>query len=321
LCRLLTDTVVKILIVDEMHPSLFPMLDQAGLLYRYEPTFKRPQILSHIGEYEGLIIRSKTVIDEEVLQHAPLLRFVARAGAGLDLIDLEAVQQRNVQVFAANEGNRDAVAEHVVGMLLGLFANIVKADREVRQGIWDREGNRGIELMGKTVGLIGYGFNGSATARRLSGFGCRVLAYDKYLVNYGDEYAQESSLEEIMVQADVISLHVPLTAETRLMINDDFVANVARPFFLLNIARGEIVNMETIVKGLESGKIRGACLDVLENEKLKTLTPEQQKSFEYLCNSSRVILTPHVAGWTQESYAKINEALVKQITASLSVEK
>ncbi len=321
MCRLLTDTVVKILIVDEMHPSLFPMLDQAGLSYRYEPTFKRPQILSHIGEYEGLIIRSKTVIDEEVLHQAPLLRFVARAGAGLDLIDLGAVQQRNIQVFAANEGNRDAVAEHVIGMLLGLFANIVKADREVRQGIWDREGNRGIELMGKTLGLIGYGFNGSATARRLSGFGCRVLAYDKYLVNYGDVYAQESSLEEIMAQADVISLHVPLTAETRLMINDDFVARVARPFFLLNIARGEIVNMDTIVKGLESGKIRGACLDVLENEKLNTLTPEQRKSFDYLSNSPRVILTPHVAGWTQESYAKINEALVKQIKASLSVEK
>lgn len=320
MCRLLTDTVVKILIVDEMHPSLFPMLDQAGLSYRYEPAFKRPQILSYISEYEGLIIRSKTVIDEEVLQHAPRLRFVARAGAGLDLIDLEAVRRRNIQVFAANEGNRDAVAEHVVGMLLGLFAHIVKADREVRQGIWNREGNRGIELMGKTVGLIGYGFNGSATARRLSGFGCRVLAFDKYLENYGDQYAQEATPEEIMAQADVISLHVPLTSETRLMINDDFVEKMARPFFLLNIARGEIVQLEAVVRGLESGKIRGAGLDVLENEKLSTLTPNQQTAFDYLRTSSRVILTPHVAGWTQESYAKINEALVKQILAHLRIE-
>ncbi|WP_428659372.1 2-hydroxyacid dehydrogenase [Runella sp.] len=312
---------MKILIVDEMHPSLFPMLDRAGLEYRYEPAFKRSHILSHIGDYEGLIIRSKTAVDEEMLQLAPRLRFVARAGAGLDLIDLEAVHQQNIQVFAANEGNRDAVAEHVVGMLLGLFANIIKADREVRQGIWNREGNRGIELMGKTVGLVGYGFNGSATARRLSGFGCRVLAYDKYLINYGDEYAQESSMEEIMAEADVISLHVPLTPETKLMVNDDFIANVARPFFLLNIARGEIVQLEAVVKGLESGKLRGACLDVLENEKLATLTPEQQKSFDYLRTSPRVILTPHVAGWTQESYAKINEALVKQIIASLKADK
>lgn len=319
MCRLLTDTVVKILIVDEMHPSLFPMLNEVGLAYRYEPTFKRSHILSHIAGYEGLIIRSKTVIDEEVLQQASRLRFVARAGAGLDLIDLEAVRRRDIQVFAANEGNRDAVAEHALGMLLGLFANIVKADREVRQGIWNREGNRGIELMGKTVGLIGYGFNGSATARRLSGFGCRVLAYDKYLMNYGDEYAQESTMEEIMAQADVISLHVPLTSETRLMINDDFIAAVARPFFLLNIARGEIVQLEAVVRGLESGKIRGAGLDVLENEKLSTLTPEQQKTFDYLCSSLRVILTPHVAGWTQESYAKINEALVKQITAHVPI--
>lgn len=302
-----------------MHPSLFPMLDEAGLAYRYEPTFKRTHILSHIADYEGLIIRSKTVIDEEVLQQAPRLRFVARAGAGLDLIDPEAVRRRNIQVFAANEGNRDAVAEHTVGLLLGLFAHIVKADREVRQGIWNREGNRGIELMGKTVGLIGYGFNGSATARRLSGFGCRVLAYDKYLKNYGDAYAAESTMEEIKAQADVISLHVPLTPETRLMINDDFINAVARPFFLLNIARGEIVQLESVVRGLESGKIRGAGLDVLENEKLSTMTPEQQKAFDSLRASSRVILTPHVAGWTHESYAKINEALVKQIMARMPI--
>ena len=304
-----------------MHPSLFPMLEQAGLPYRYEPSFKRPHILNQIGDYEGLIIRSKTAIDEEILEQAPRLRFVARAGAGLDMIDLDAASQRNIQVFAANEGNRDSVAEHVVGMLLGLLANIVKADREVRQGVWDREGNRGIELMGKTVGLIGYGFNGSAAARRLSGFGCRVLAYDKYLTHYGDDYAQEATLERLMAEADVISLHVPLTDETRLMVNDDFVAKAARPFFLLNIARGEIVRLASVVKGLESGKIRGACLDVLENEKLNTLTPDQQKAFDYLRTSTRVILTPHVAGWTQESYVKINEVLVKQIMAGLQVSK
>lgn len=308
---------MTILIADDLHSSMFDMLQAAGLSYRYEPTFKRADLLAHIAEYEGLIIRSKTFIDEEVFQKATKLRFIGRAGAGLDLIDLEAAQKYGVRVFAANEGNRDAVAEQAVGMLLGLFANIAKADREVRRGIWDREGNRGIELMGKTVGLIGFGFNGSATAQRLSGFGCKVLAYDKYLVNYGNAHAQEATLEAILAQADVISLHVPLTEETRLMVNEAFVERVAKPFFLMNVARGEIVDLQAVVEGLKSGKIRGAALDVLENEKLKTLTPAQQTAFDYLRTSDRVLLTPHIAGWTQESYAKINEVLMKQIRAYL----
>lgn len=308
-----SDILMNILIVDDTHPSMFEMLKQAGFVYRYEPAFKRTDILTHIADYDGLIIRSKTFIDEEILQKAAKLRFIARAGAGLDLIDIAAAEKRNIKVFAANEGNRDAVAEHAVGMLLALFANIVKADREVRQGIWNREGNRGIELMGKTVGLIGYGFNGSATAQRLSGFGCNVLAYDKYLANYGNAYARQVTLEELMEKAEVISLHVPLTDETRLMVNEDFIERVAHPFFLLNMARGEIVCLESVVNGLKSGKIRGACLDVLENEKLKTLTPAQQAAFDYLCASDRVVLTPHVAGWTQESYIKINEVLMKHI--------
>ncbi|MEZ4904649.1 MAG: NAD(P)-dependent oxidoreductase [Spirosomataceae bacterium] len=204
---------MKVLIVDDVHVSMFEMLERVGFTYRYEPTFKRVDILNDIAEYEGLIIRSKTPVDEVLLQHAPRLRFIARAGAGLDLIDLEAARSRNIEVFAANEGNRDAVAEHVVGVLLGLLAHIAKADREVRQGIWDREGNRGIELMGKTVGLIGYGFNGSATAQRLSGFGCKVLAFDKYLVNYGNTYAHEATLVQIKEQAEIVSLHVPLTGK------------------------------------------------------------------------------------------------------------
>jgi len=304
---------MTILIVDDVHPSLFNLLAKEGFAYRYEPNFKRSDILNHIADFGGLIIRSKTKIDKEVFEKALKLRFIARAGAGLDLVDLVVAKARGIEVFAANEGNRDAVAEQVVGMLLGLMAHIAKADREVRQGVWDREANRGVELMGKTVGLIGYGFNGSATAQRLSGFGCKVLAFDKYLVNYGNAYAQEATLEQIKAEAEIISLHVPLTEETRLMLNDDFVAQVNHPFFLLNVARGEIVDLQAVVRGLQSGKIRGAALDVLENEKLDSLTPIQQATFDYLCASNRVVLTPHVAGWTQESYVKINEVLVKQI--------
>jgi D-3-phosphoglycerate dehydrogenase / 2-oxoglutarate reductase len=305
---------MKILIVDEMHPSLFGMLQQAGFEYSYQPTLKRPEILAIVAEFDGLVIRSKTNIDAAFVAQAPRLKFIARAGAGLDLIDLEAVKQQNVVLFAANEGNRDAVAEHTVGMLLALLANINKADREVRQGIWNREGNRGVELMQLTVGIVGYGFNGRATAQRLSGFGCRTLAYDKYHPPLADQYAQSVSMAQLMAEADVLSLHVPLTPDTRLMLNDSFVERMAKPFYLINIARGEIVHLEALVRGLESGKIRGACLDVLENEKINQLTPSQQATFDYLRQSEKVILTPHVAGWTHESYVKINEVLVRQIT-------
>ncbi|GAB3991101.1 2-hydroxyacid dehydrogenase [Spirosoma daeguense] len=308
----------SILIADEMHPSLFAMLTDAGIHYDYQPKISRNELLTALEPFTGLIIRSKTTIDDEVLRSAPNLQFIGRAGAGLDLIDLNAIERRGIQVFHAGEGNRDAVAEHTLGMLLGLLANILKADREVRQGIWDREGNRGYELGNMTVGLIGYGNNGRATAQRLSGFGCRVLAYDKFLTNYGDRFAQEATLEQIKAEADVISLHIPLTSETRMMINDTFIAEVAKPFYLINIARGEITSLASVVRGLESGKVRGACLDVLENEKLAKLTPEQQDTFNYLRQSDRVVLTPHVAGWTHESYVRINEVLVRQIQPILT---
>ncbi|GAB3724149.1 2-hydroxyacid dehydrogenase [Spirosoma lituiforme] len=304
---------LSILIADEMHPSLFAMLDQAGFRYDYQPKITRAGLLTTLAPYQGLIIRSKTIIDEAVLAQAPSLQFIGRAGAGLDLIDLAAVERRGIRVFHAGEGNRDAVAEHMVGMLLGLLANILKADREVRQGIWDREGNRGYELGGLTVGLVGYGNNGQATARRLSGFGCRVLAYDKYRTDYGDAFAQESTLAHLCAEADVLSLHIPLTDETRMLIDDSFVKQFGRPFYLVNVARGEIASLPAVVRGLENGKIRGACLDVLENEKLAKLTSEQQQAFDYLRQSDRVVLTPHIAGWTHESYVRINEVLVRQI--------
>ncbi|MFD2571772.1 2-hydroxyacid dehydrogenase [Spirosoma soli] len=304
-----------ILIADEMHPSIFAMLDHAGFTYEYQPTITRAGLLEQLALFDGLIIRSKTTVDEELLSRAPKLRFIGRAGAGLDLIDLDAAERRGIRVFHAGEGNRDAVAEHTVGMLLGLLANILKADREVRQGIWDREGNRGYELGSLTVGIVGYGNNGRATAKRLSGFGCRVLAYDKFLTNYGDDFAEEATMEQLIAEADVLSLHIPLTDDTRMMINDTFIEQFARPFFLINIARGEITSLSALVRGLENGKVRGACLDVLENEKLAKLTPDQQAAFDYLRQSDRVVLTPHIAGWTHESYVRINKVLVRQLVS------
>jgi len=304
---------MKILIADSMHPSLFSMLESQGWEYAYHPEFKREDIIQALPGFEGLFIRSKTFVDQEVMENAPKLRFIARAGAGLDLIDLEVAKQHGVEVFHAGEGNRDAVAEHMLGMLLGLLANIVKADKEVRSGIWDREGNRGVELMKKTVGLIGYGNNGGATAKRLSGFGCKVLAYDKYRDRYGDDYAQEASLEQIMQEADILSLHVPLTDETKYLIDQKLIEGFAKPFYLMNLSRGKVADLTAVVEGLKSGKIIGACLDVLENEKLKTLTEPQQAVFDYLINSNRVVLTPHIGGWTHESYVRINEVLLRQI--------
>lgn len=304
-----------ILIADEMHPSLFAMLDEAGFTYTYQPTIDRPTLLTVLAPFEGLIIRSKTRIDAELFNAAPKLRYIGRAGAGLDLIDMNEATARGVRVFHAGEGNRDAVAEYVLGTLLTLFRNLLRADRQVRRGVWDREGNRGIELLGKTVGLFGYGNNGQATAQRLSGFGCRVLAYDKFCENYGDDYATETTPDQIMAEAEIISLHVPLNDDSRRWVNDDFVAKMAKPFFLVNASRGEVVSLDAVVSGLQSGKIRGACLDVLENEKLKTLTPAQQTTFDYLRQSDQVILTPHIAGWTHESYVRINEVLVRQLTS------
>ena len=303
----------SILIADEMHPSLFTMLTDAGFRYEYQPAINRADLLATIAPYDGLIIRSKTNIDADLLSRAPNLKFIGRAGAGLDLIDLVETEKRNIRVFHAGEGNRDAVAEQVVGVLLVLLANILKADREVRQGIWDREGNRGYELGNLTVGIVGYGNNGHATARRLSGFGCRVLTYDKYRTHYGDAFADEATMDQIMADADVLSLHVPLTDETRLLVDDTFIAQMKKPFYLLNASRGEVVSLSAVVRGLESDKIRGAGLDVLENEKLAKLTPDQQTAFDYLRQSDRTVLTPHVAGWTHESYVRINEVLVRQM--------
>lgn len=310
---LMSETHPTILVADEMHPSLFPMLTEAGFAFDYQPAITRAELLDRLGPFEGLIIRSKTTVDKALLDCAPNLRFIGRAGAGLDLIDLDEVERRNIAVFHAGAGNRDAVAEHVVGMLLALLNNIVRADGQVRRGIWDREGNRGYELGCLTVGIVGYGNNGQATARRLSGFGCRVLCYDKYRTDYADAYATCATMEQMRAQSDVISLHIPLTDETRLWINDAWIERMARPFYLVNASRGEIVSLAALVRGLESGKVRGTCLDVLENEKLAKLTLEQQASFDYLRQSDRVILTPHIAGWTHESYVRINEVLVAQI--------
>ena len=297
-----------------MHPSLVPMLEQVGFFAHYRPTITRQELIEVIGDFEGIIIRSKTILDEELLSKASKLEFIARAGAGLDLIDLEAVKKRDIVLFNAPEGNRDALAEHCIGMLLCLFNKLNYADNEVRNGIWKREANRGIELMGKTVGLIGYGNMGQAFAKRLKGFGVKVLAYDKYIKGFSDEFATESTLEEIYQQADILSLHIPLTDETKGWLSTDFYHHFQKNIYLINSARGEIVVLTDLLEALKTGKVAGACLDVLENEKLDQLSSEQQETYSVLFKQKNILFTPHVAGWTHESYVKINEVLVRKIT-------
>lgn len=308
---------IKVLIADEMHPSLFEMLDKINVGYQYSPQINRAKIILQLPSYQGLIIRSKTTIDAELLNNAPNLKFIARAGAGLDLIDISETKKRNIALFAANEGNRDAVAEHTIGMILSLFNRINTANAEVKSGIWQREPNRGLELMGKTWGIIGYGNNGKATAQRLLGFGVKVFAYDKFQKGFSDNYAMEADMELIFNQADIISFHIPLTTETLKMVDNQFINNFKKPIYLVNIARGEIVVLKDLLKNLQSGKVLGACLDVLENEKINKLTSEEKEIFDALTSLPNTIFTPHIAGWTHESYVKINEVMVEKITAYL----
>jgi D-3-phosphoglycerate dehydrogenase len=305
----------KCLIIDPMHVSIFNMLREIGWEGVDVSNQEIEAIKPLINQYEGLFVRTRTRVDEQLLGSKPAIRFVARAGAGLDNIDLDFLKKHGIQVIHASEGNRDAVGEYTIGALLALLRNIPNADKQVRQSIWLREENRGEELMGKTVGIIGYGNMGKAFAKRLSGFGCRVFAYDKYKQNFSDEWARETTLENIFEISDILSLHLPLTHETRNMLDYEFIDKFKKPFLLVNTARGEIVKLQVLASGIESGKIRGAALDVLENEKLTSLTHEQLKAFTFLTQQRNVIFTPHIAGWTQESHYKINQVLVEKLQA------
>lgn len=303
----------KVLIVDRMHESIFPMLEEIGFQADYRPEISTDEIYRLIGSYELLFVRSKVRVDDQLLNQAPLLKLVGRAGAGIDQIDIQALEKRGILLINAPEGNKDAVAEHAVGMLLCLFNKMLQADAQVRAGIWDREGNRGLEISGKTVGIIGYGYMGQAFARRLQGFDCRVLAYDKFREQYGDSFAKACSQEEIWQEADVLSLHIPLTAENRGLINQHYLNRFRKGIYLINTARGELLPLKGLRFALENGKVKGAVLDVLENEKLHHLSPEQEENFSYLVKSDKVVFTPHVAGWSHESYIKINRTLVEKL--------
>lgn len=311
----------KVYFIDSVHPILEERLTLFG--YHCIDLTKIPslELPSKIQDATGLVIRSRITLSKEILIQCTDLQFVARSGSGLENIDISFCTEHNIQLFNSPEGNRNAVAEHALGMLLSLLNKIVKSNQEIRLGIWDREGNRGEELDGKTIGIIGYGNNGAAFAKKLRGFDVKVMAYDKYKTGYGDHFVQECTLKAIQEQADVISFHIPQIKETVHFFNDEFLLNCHKNPFLLNLSRGKIVDTSTLVKGLRSNKIKGACLDVLEYEKSSFesfFDQEHSEDFRYLLKSDKVLLSPHIAGWTVESYFKLSNVLADKIISYFS---
>jgi D-3-phosphoglycerate dehydrogenase len=307
---------IKILHIDSNHPLLWEQLEQAGFQNEADFTSTKAEIEAEIHNYQGVVIRSRFKIDKDFLDKAVNLKFIARVGAGLESIDCEYAKAKGIHLIAAPEGNRNAVGEHALGMLLSLMNKLNRADRLVREGKWIREGNRGYELEGKTVGLIGYGNMGKSFAKKLRGFDVEVLCYD-ILPNVGDANAKQVSLEELQTKADVLSLHIPWTPETDKMINTHFINAFSKPFWFINTSRGKNVVTDDLVAALESGKILGAGLDVLEYEKLSFenlfIDSEKPAAFEYLLQADNVLLTPHIAGWTYESHQKLAQTIVDKI--------
>lgn len=306
----------KVLFIDTVHPVLNERLTSRGFFCVDGTKMTRDEIELELKEVFGVVIRAKFTLDQEILKGANKLKFIARSGSGLENIDVVYCKERNIELFNSPEGNRNAVAEHGLGMLLALLNKLHQANRQVKEGIWDREGNRGVELDGKTIGIIGYGNNGSAFAKKLRGFDVKVLAYDKFKTGFGDHFVQECTLQAIFQQADIVSFHIPLNKETKYYANETFFNSFQKPIRLLNLSRGKIVNTKDLVSALKNKKVLGACLDVLEFETKSFESFFEQHlpdEFNYLIHSENVLLSPHVGGWTTESYFKLSNVLADKI--------
>jgi D-3-phosphoglycerate dehydrogenase len=306
---------MKILHLDINHPLLIQQLNDLGFINDEDCTSSKEEVEAKISTYQGIIIRSRFTIDKHFLDAATSLKFIGRVGAGLENIDCDYALKKGIELIAAPEGNRNAVGEHTLGMILSLFNKLNKTDREVREGKWMREANRGLELDGKTVGLIGYGNMGKAFAKKLRGFDVSVICYD-IKPNVGDENCEQVSLDELQSKANVVSLHTPQTPLTLGMVNTKFINQFKNPFWFLNTARGKSVVTKDLVEALKSGKILGAGLDVLEYEKAsfeQLFTSELPEAFQFLIHAENVLLTPHIAGWTVESKEKLAQTIVDKI--------
>ena len=311
----------KILFLDKAHPVLEKKLVALGFDCEYDLTSTKEDIKSKLPDYEGIVMRSRITLDNDFIDCGLHLRFIAREGVGVEHIPVEYAQSQGVKILTSPEGSRDTVAEHTIGMLLMLLNNLAKANYQVKNGKWEREKNRSTELMGKTVGIIGYGNMGTSFAKRLSGFGVEVLAYDKYKKNYGDNYAKEVSLNEIFSKADVVSLHIPFMESNYHFVDELFIENFNKEIFIINTARGLVLKTSALVKYLKSGKIKGAALDVIEYEDQsfdKFNLDKLPDDFKHLQKAENVILAPHIAGWSFESKRKHGEVLAKKIMTLLN---
>lgn len=306
---------MKILQLDKNHPLITEQLSVKGFTLEEDFTSSYDEVLQKIGYYEGIIIRSRIPIDQNFIEHAQNLKFIARVGAGMENIDVNFAKKLGIELISSPEGNRDAVAEQVLGMLLILMNRLFISSQEVKNGIWRREENRGDELLGKTIGIIGYGNMGKAVAKRFSGFGCKVIFHD-IIENIGDEYATQVSLDTLKKEAQILSLHLPINASTHYIVGEKFIAEMAHDFYFVNTARGNNVKTKDLVAALKSGKIKGAALDVLEYEKasFENITAKNE-DLDFLLSSEQTIITPHIAGWTIQSKVKLAQVIVDKILA------
>lgn len=305
---------MKVILFDDFHRTIYDTLKKWNFEVIDGRGFTTEDIKNHL-DINGIFIRSSIPLNATLLSQFKYLKFIARPGAGLENIDLNYCQQADIRVFRSPEGNRDALAEHTMGMILSLLNNINSANTEVKNGVWLREENRGIELNGKVFALIGYGFMGEALARRLSGFDVQVIAYDKYKSNFSDPYVKEVDMNYIFNNADFVSLHTPQSSETKKLVNSTFINSFKKPFFLINTARGQSVVLEDLLKGIENKKIKGACLDVMELESpsFERFSYTDDPTFKSLAQYKNVIFTPHIAGWTQESKEKMALVILDKI--------
>lgn len=309
---------MKILLLDSNHPLITEQLLAKGFILEEDFSSSYDEVLQKINHYEGIIIRSRIPLDKNFLENAKNLKFIARVGAGMENIDLEVAKSLGISLINSPEGNRDSVAEHVVGMLLILMNRLFIASEEVKKGIWKREENRGDELLGKTFGIIGYGNMGKATAKRLSGFGVKVIFHD-ILPNLEDEFAKQVSLEELQEETDILSLHIPLDASTKYLVDEEFISKMKKNFYFINTARGKNLKTSALVKAIKEEKILGAALDVLEYEKSSFENIEEKnEDLDFLLQSEKVIVTPHIAGWTHQSKEKLAQFIVDKIVVQFA---
>lgn len=303
----------KVLVTCPMHPAFAAMLTDAGFSVDSFPEMTQEEVAAAVGNYAVLIVTTKTNVNAALIDAGAKLEVIGRSGSGLDTIDVPYATAKGIACFNSPEGNCNAVAEHAMAMVLALSNNLIKADREVRAGYWLREENRGFEWKGKTIGIIGYGYTGSAFARKWQGFDVQVLAYDKYKKGFGNDAVNEVNYNTLLQKADLISFHVPLTAETKGWVNHEFVKSLQRPIVIMNTARGPIVDLEALQYGLEAGKLLGACLDVLPEE--PPIKWQTHDSFRQLLSDNRVVFSPHIAGWSTASHKLLSTCLAEKILA------